>query len=128
MYGVPRINGNLAVGRAIGDASVGKGMNARPKITRVYLSTISPESQLFLACDGVFDVASTRQVGTALRENRGISAKKLARNIVYSAYQAGSGDNLSAMVIKFPSQKIDRRRIVFWDFFKGPRKQMETRQ
>lgn len=102
-----RVNRQLAVARAIGDHSL-KDMNrgsilvvsARPKITVYPLSSIEKGSHLILACDGIYDVASTRQVSTAVREDRDTSAVELAKNIVYSAYKAGSTDNLSALVFK----------------------------
>jgi serine/threonine protein phosphatase PrpC len=98
--GVPRINGRLAVARAIGDHHLNGAVSARPKVTVKPLSEIRPGSHLILCCDGVYDVASTRDVVRAAHENRALSAGELARNIVYSAYQSGSEDNLSAMVIK----------------------------
>ena len=102
-----RVNGQLAVARAIGDHSLkdqddqGFVVSARPKITMIPLSEIEAGTHLILACDGIYDVASTRQVSTAVREDRDTSAVELAKNIVYSAYQAGSTDNLSALVFKF---------------------------
>jgi len=96
-----RINGNLGVGRAVGDHMVG-AVSARPKITVYPLATIQPGSHLILTCDGIYDVASTRQVAGAVRAHAQESAMTLAKNIVYSAYQAQSGDNLSALVVKFP--------------------------
>jgi serine/threonine protein phosphatase PrpC len=98
--GVARINRRLAVARAIGDHHLNGAVSARPKVTVKPLSEIRPGSHLILCCDGVYDVASTRDVVRAAYENRVLSAGNLARNIVYSAYQSGSEDNLSAMVIK----------------------------
>ncbi|MBX7065896.1 MAG: protein phosphatase 2C domain-containing protein [Parachlamydiales bacterium] len=95
--GVLRVNGILAVARGFGDKFTNGAMSARPKITKLPLDRIQPNSRLILACDGIYDVASTRQVGNAARQN--ISCEKLAQNIVSSAYAAGSGDNLSAMVV-----------------------------
>lgn len=98
----PRINGILAVGRAIGDASVGPGVSSRPKITQINLSQIHPGSHLVLACDGVYDVASTRQVGNAVSK-RGLFEPHpltIAKNLVFSSYQAGSQDNLSALIVR----------------------------
>jgi serine/threonine protein phosphatase PrpC len=105
IYGTPRINGNLAVGRAIGDYSVGPGINPRPKITKVALSIISEGSKLILACDGIYDVANTRQVGNAVKEHPKLSNEYLAKGIVYSAYKASSTDNLSALVIDIGTAK-----------------------
>ncbi len=103
---VPRINGILAVGRAVGDAGVGPGVSARPKITKVSLSKISSGSHLVLACDGIYDVASTRQTGGLVHKLGMRGWKKnpitIARDLVFSAYRAGSQDNLSALVVRIP--------------------------
>lgn len=94
-----RVNGNLAVARAVGDHNVG-AISARPKITVYPLSMIPRGSHLILTCDGIYDVSSTRQVAAAVRAHRNQSAAELAKNIVYSAYEANSRDNLSALVVK----------------------------
>lgn len=94
-----RINGILAVARAIGDHKVG-AVSARPKITVYPLSKIAEKSHLILTCDGIYDVSSTRQVAAAVKAHKDRPASELAKNIVYSAYQAHSGDNLSALVVK----------------------------
>lgn len=94
-----RVNGILGVARAIGDHNVG-AVSARPKITVLPLSDIPPNSRLILTCDGIYDVASTRQVASAVKANKDQSVEELAKNIVYSAYQAKSQDNLSALVVK----------------------------
>lgn len=95
----PRVNGILAVARAVGDRSV-DAISSRPKITQFPLNNIVPGSHLVLACDGIWDVASTKQIGRAIYENREQSAIDLAEMIVSSAYNANSRDNLSVMVIK----------------------------
>lgn len=94
-----RINGQLGVARAIGDHNV-TGVSPKPKITVLPLSMVPSQSHLILTCDGVYDVASTRQVAEAVKTHKNQSVTELAKNIVYSAYQAASEDNLSALVIK----------------------------
>lgn len=94
-----RVNGQLAVARAIGDEYI-RGVNPRPKITVIPLSQINEGSHLILTCDGITDVASTRQLAQDVRSHRTESAQKIARDLVYSAYEAGSQDNLTAMVVK----------------------------
>ena len=96
---VARVNENLSLARALGDHNV-KGINPRPKITMCPLSEIPEKSCLILACDGIYDVSSTRQVAAAVRAHKDSSAAQLAKNIVYSAYKAGSKDNLSVLVVK----------------------------
>lgn len=97
---VPRVNGNLAVARAIGDHHLNGAVSARPKITVTPLSAVRPGSHLILCCDGIYDVARTQDVVNAVHLRRNVPAGELARDIVYSAYRSGSGDNLSSMVIK----------------------------
>ncbi len=94
-----RVNGILAVPRAVGDRNVG-AISARPKITAIPVKKIPKGSHLILACDGIYDVSSTSQVVAAVRAHKDQSAEELAKNIVYSAYQANSGDNLSTLVVK----------------------------
>lgn len=95
-----RVNGQIAVARAFGDHVLEGAMSARPKITAIPLEEIEPGSHLVLACDGIYDVASSRQVGGAVRDHADQPAVDLAKNIVFSAFQADSQDNLSAMVVK----------------------------
>jgi len=98
--GVPRVNGLLAVARAIGDHGLNGAISARPKITVMPLSEIRRESHLILCCDGIYDVARTRDIVASAHVHRNESAAALAKNIVNSAYIAGSGDNLSCLVVK----------------------------
>ncbi len=98
-----RVNLQLAVARAVGDRGLGQAVSSRAKITMIPLSEIGVGSHFVLACDGIFDVASSRQVGAAVHAHREEAAEVLAQNIVNSAYVAGSQDNLSAMVIEVPS-------------------------
>jgi len=97
---VPRVNGSLAVARALGDFGLKGAVSARPKITVQPLSTIQPNSHLILACDGIYDVGSTKQIVQGVHAHRNASPKTLAEDIVFSAYKAGSDDNLSALVVK----------------------------
>jgi serine/threonine protein phosphatase PrpC len=55
---------------------------------------------LILACDGIYDVASTVQIAQASIENRHLSAQDLAGHLVFSAFTSGSFDNLSVLVVK----------------------------
>lgn len=95
-----RVNGALAVARSLGDHSLNGAISARPKITMIPLERIRQGSHIVMACDGIYDVASSRQVGTAVRDNRADTPEAMARKIVNSAFQAESTDNLSAMVIR----------------------------
>jgi serine/threonine protein phosphatase PrpC len=98
--GVPRVNGVLAIARAIGDHGLNGAVSARPKITMKPLAEIQRGSHLILCCDGIFDVSGTVDVVKPTHQYRNLPAKVLAGNITYSAHEAGSKDNLSAMVVK----------------------------
>jgi len=97
--GTQRVNGRLAIARSIGDHNIG-AISARPKITVYPLSEILNGNHLILACDGIYDVSSTRQVAAAVQAHKDLPSAELAKNIVHSAFVAGSGDNLSALVVK----------------------------
>jgi len=101
-----RVNGAIAVARAIGDHFVNGALSARPKITMTPLDKIRRGSHLILACDGIYDVASSRQIGFAVRDHAHNPPETLARNIVHSAFEAQSGDNLSAMIINLVPRHI----------------------
>jgi|GEM_PF-2438958 len=107
-YGAPRINGNLAVGGSIGDHGI-DGISARPAITCVDLKALPPNSYLCIGCDGVFDVASTRQISETLKKFSPRGCPAAAKAIVASAYQAGSDDNISAMVVNLSPQPSEEK-------------------
>ncbi len=96
----------INIPRAIGDHNLamdegGPGiLNPRPKITAYPLFSIAPNSRLVLACDGLWDVASTRQVVEAV--NSDLPAIEMAHNITAAALAAGSGDNITTMVVHLP--------------------------
>lgn len=108
---IDRVEHEIAVTRAIGDRWI-KGKNAvdgqclccispNPKITCVPLDA-KQNGYLILACDGIFDVASTLQVVDAV--NKSGAAKEtpelIAKRLVYSALKSESQDNLTAIVVK----------------------------
>jgi serine/threonine protein phosphatase PrpC len=94
--GVPRVNGILAVSRAIGDAELKKFVISDPEIRTVLRS----KSQRFilLATDGLWDVFSNHEAVQFIEDNwetPGHGCRALARE----AYQRGSFDNVCCMVV-----------------------------
>ena len=94
--GVPRVNGILAVSRAIGDAELKKWVISDPEIRTVLRS----KSQRFilLATDGLWDVFSNHEAVQFIEDNwetPGHGCRALARE----AYQRGSFDNVCCMVV-----------------------------
>lgn len=99
-----RVDWNLAVARAFGDAKV-TGVTARPKITKVDLKQLRETTGcdkwiLANACDGVFDVLSSNQVGEVIINNGQEPLKELTEKIVNTAIQKGSKDNVSISLLK----------------------------
>ncbi|MFI0434304.1 MAG: PP2C family serine/threonine-protein phosphatase [Parachlamydiaceae bacterium] len=100
-----RINGVLAVARAIGDKQI-KGstglccVSPSPKITSFPLADFD-KGHLVLACDGLYDAASTNEIGAAVYSmvNR-YSLEVICRKLVYCAIKNGSEDNVSVMIVK----------------------------
>ncbi len=72
-----------------------------PKITQIPLSELNENSALLLACDGVWDVCTSGQAATYVQSKAHENALEVARGIVTKAYNAGSLDNLSALVVRF---------------------------
>ncbi len=95
------VKGNLATTHSIGDHSMGGAISPRPTITSYPLSQIQ-DSMLIQCCDGVFDVANCQQIANLAIDTCSTKGtfdpKQIAENIVTASFQAGSGDNLTAVV------------------------------
>ena len=95
-----RLNGQIAVSRAFGDKTQPLVSHV-PDVTHYALRGM--DELLVLATDGVWDVLTPEQVVTALQgtvRHRDYGAKRIASD----AYNAGSTDNIGAMVIYFDEQ------------------------
>lgn len=105
----PRVNGNLAVARSIGDWTMldldgnqMKVVSPLPKISKISAKEIQKGSELIIACDGLYDVTpSSSQVAKAVKscKTTGKDNKMTAEAMATAAVQAGSTDNVSVMVI-----------------------------
>ena len=94
--------GRISTGRALGDTVAGGILPARPKITSYPLDEVK-DATLVQGCDGVFDVATNDQVSQlvqdCLADNPAASTESIASQIVTKSYQAGSTDNITALVV-----------------------------
>ncbi|XP_058197311.1 probable protein phosphatase 2C 51 isoform X1 [Rhododendron vialii] len=110
-WGVPRVNGILAVSRAIGDVYLKRyGVSPVPEVID-WRHLTANDSYLVVASDGIFESLSPQNVCDLLRDadvqvnemskssDSCSSSSSLADCIVKEAYKKGSGDNLSAIVI-----------------------------
>jgi serine/threonine protein phosphatase PrpC len=76
-------------------------LSFRPKIT-LLPDDAKEGDYLILACDGLWDVATTDQVGKAinLMEKEGYTPAQMSEALVSLALKFGSYDNISVMVVK----------------------------
>lgn len=103
--GCYRVNGDLAVARAIGDkyiiGNTGKCcISPNPKITCYNLDEYRG-GHLIIACDGLYDVATSDGVGKAVDQMakvRGDSPSVMAARLVNGALMHRSRDNVSVLI------------------------------
>lgn len=92
-----RVGGLLAVSRAFGDHSLKKcGLSCTPEMIKYTLS--QEDTHLIIGCDGVWDVLDDTEAC-----NIGASQQtmlKAANQIVQTALQKGSTDNISCIAVK----------------------------
>lgn len=93
-------DGSLAMARALGDACV-PGVTARPKVTCYDLDELGEETQVLICCDGVFEGESSRTVleRADRLKKEGKNSKEIAGALVQAAYDSGSTDNITVMVV-----------------------------
>ena len=104
--GAWRVNGNLSVSRAIGDAADKKFVIGEPDIESCDLD--GTEDYLVLACDGVWDVLSGEELHQCVCKHlsSGGSKQAVTKAIVGFARDEGSSDNMTAIVVFFPSFRL----------------------
>ncbi|EEU39503.1 uncharacterized protein NECHADRAFT_94471 [Fusarium vanettenii 77-13-4] len=97
-----RVNGVLAVTRALGDAYMKKLVTGHPYTTETVIQADSDEF-IIIACDGIWDVCSDQEAVDLVRNvDDPISASKL---LVDHALNRFSTDNLSCMVVRLDQTK-----------------------
>ncbi|OAA57234.1 Protein phosphatase 2C [Cordyceps fumosorosea ARSEF 2679] len=98
-----RVNGVLAVTRALGDAYMKELVTGHPYTTE---TVIQPELDEFIiiACDGLWDVCGDQEAVDLIREMQDPTAASKA--LVEHALDCLSTDNLSCMVIRLDQDAI----------------------
>ncbi|KAH8599710.1 phosphatase 2C-like domain-containing protein [Bisporella sp. PMI_857] len=93
-----RVNGVLAVTRALGDAYMKDLVTGHPYTTE---TVIQPDVDEFmiLACDGLWDVCSDQEAVDLVRNQQ--DPNSAAKQLVDHALARFSTDNLSCMVVRF---------------------------
>lgn len=95
VFGVPRVEGILAISRALGDTCLKPYVSPEPRISEGSLGT--ENDRAVLACDGIWDVLSPETVMTEARRHE--DPKETAKSISRMARDAGSGDNITVIVL-----------------------------
>jgi protein phosphatase 1B len=107
-----RVNGDLAVSRALGDffykrvAGITPGeqpVTAKPDVT-VVPRNLQTDQFLFLACDGIWDVLSNEVCAQFILEkmNIGYGLGRICELILDHCLELTSHDNMSCVLVAFP--------------------------
>eukprot|EP01116_Phalansterium_solitarium_P020835 TRINITY_DN627_c0_g1_i1.p1 TRINITY_DN627_c0_g1~~TRINITY_DN627_c0_g1_i1.p1 ORF type:complete len:621 (+),score=214.55 TRINITY_DN627_c0_g1_i1:221-2083(+) len=95
-----RLQGVLAVSRAIGDFALEPYISAEPYVHEISLGGPSKNHFLIMACDGLWDMINDKEAANMIA---GIAdPEKAAIRLRDHAFQQGSDDNISVIVIRFP--------------------------
>eukprot|EP00753_Platysulcus_tardus_P022588 PLAT9792.1.p1 GENE.PLAT9792.1~~PLAT9792.1.p1 ORF type:complete len:347 (-),score=120.03 PLAT9792.1:88-1128(-) len=103
-WGVWRVNGVLAVSRAIGDRMLRRFIVPEPEVKVVKRSP--KDRYLVLASDGLWDVIENDEV--ALVMNREATPREGAEKLIQIAWHRGSGDNITVLVVDLGSRRKPR--------------------
>jgi len=95
-FGTWRVEGVLAVTRAIGDRRLKKYVSAVPEIKRRKIQ--EGDQFLILATDGVWDVLSSQEACEVVLTSGG-DVREAARKLTTTAFNRGSLDNITSLVI-----------------------------
>lgn len=107
---IPRVNGSLAITRAIGDEylrnpiSLEKAITSRPKVTKVNLD--GGPAVLILATDGFWDVVTSRQAALMVMDlkGQGKSLTEIAQILAGTASVIGSMDDITVYLVDLEAQ------------------------
>lgn len=102
-----RVNGVLAVTRALGDAYMKDLVTGHPYTTETVIQPDQDEF-LILACDGLWDVCSDQEAVELVRTIQDPQAASKA--LVEHALARFSTDNLSCMVVRFDNKALRVRK------------------
>ncbi|KAL9101710.1 MAG: hypothetical protein Q9163_003053 [Psora crenata] len=101
-----RVNGVLAVTRALGDAYMKDLVTGHPYTTETVIQPDIDEF-LILACDGLWDVCSDQEAVDLVRHTH--DPQVASKALVDHALARFSTDNLSCMVVRFDSKAVSRK-------------------
>ncbi|KAF2397647.1 protein phosphatase 2C ABI1 [Trichodelitschia bisporula] len=102
-----RVNGVLAVTRALGDAYMKDLVTGHPYTTETVIQPDIDEF-LILACDGLWDVCSDQEAVDLVRNVQDPQAA--SKQLVDHALARFSTDNLSCMIVRFDNKALKERK------------------
>ncbi|KIX08769.1 uncharacterized protein Z518_03426 [Rhinocladiella mackenziei CBS 650.93] len=100
-----RVNGVLAVTRALGDSYLKDLVTGHPYTTETVIQPDQDEF-LILACDGLWDVCSDQEAVDLVRHVQ--DPQDASKILVDHALARFSTDNLSVMIVRFDPQKLQQ--------------------
>ena len=97
--GTWRVNGNLSVSRAIGDAKDKKYVIGMGDVSHTTMT--GKEDYLVVACDGIWDVVDEQELVECIGSHlsKGKERHTSAKALVEFAKSEGSGDNITAIIV-----------------------------
>lgn len=107
---IQRVNGSLAVSRALGDFEYKnvEGMGPCEQLVspepEIFVQDRSPEDEfLVLACDGIWDVMSNEELCDFVRNRLQITAsmESICNQVIDTCLYKGSRDNMSIVIVTF---------------------------
>ncbi|KZV82537.1 protein phosphatase 2C [Exidia glandulosa HHB12029] len=98
-----RVNGVLAVTRALGDSSMKEFVVGSPYTTETELS--DEDEFLIIACDGLWDVAEDQQAVDLIRPIK--DAQEASAKLLKHAMSNFSTDNVTALVVRLDTGRHD---------------------
>ncbi len=113
--GVPRVEGVLAMSRALGDTGLKPYISGEPRIVEGYLG--NENDYAILACDGIWDVLGPDDVIGLARAV--IDPGKASEEISRTALDHGSTDNITVIVLDLREyvKGLKRKKMEITDIF-----------
>lgn len=102
-----RVNGVLAVTRALGDAYMKDFVTGHPYTTETVIQSDLDEF-IIIACDGLWDVCSDQEAVDLVRNMQDLTAA--SKLLVDHALSRFSTDNLSCMIVRFDKDAASQGR------------------
>eukprot|EP00736_Rhodelphis_marinus_P001046 Rmarinus@m.5653 len=110
--GCHRVNGRLAMSRAIGDAHLKPIVTATPEIVTHRLG--EEDEFLILACDGLWDVVENQEAVDFVKSLRTEDPSIMSRSLCEFALQRGSTDNITVVVVLLSEPNMSGGIVSSW--------------